>query len=340
MIINLSKLLLFFYIDIFQLNTLWGENIDRRVFHYLMNANYNPRKEPYLKFYPKLMNINPTFNQSILKIENQYFEFNNLEGNGLNTVNSLLSLLGNGLYSKRSTIYYGDFNKIDQNKLLQIGNKIKRKISKSIQKELYFGNSDFKIVLLRYEGDNAYFPWHYDTEPKECYRTLTLIKKNSTLPSFNYRNINEEVTKINFNLGDTIFFKGTKTYHTVESTNDKYTIRWMLGYQFCEIEYGEHNIEKSLCSEFRGQSILTIIYQFIPLIIPVALILKIMNFMNTWKLNVNSIYYIYLHFFIVYYKIKTTHLNLKTYILYYLYTLVYYEPMLSLSYINYILLTE
>ena len=82
--------------------------------------------------------------------------------------------------------------------------------------------------MLRYEGQHASFAWHYDTEPLNCYRTLTLIKANGEIPPFCYINDKHEIEKLDLDLGDTIFFKGTQTYHKVDEIKDANTIRWML----------------------------------------------------------------------------------------------------------------
>ena len=78
---------------------------------------------------------------------------------------------------------------------------MKSKIENKIDKRLYWGQSDFKIVLLRYEGQHASFAWHYDTEPLNCYRTLTLIKANGEIPPFCYINDKHEIEKIRFRFG-------------------------------------------------------------------------------------------------------------------------------------------
>ena len=331
--INISNILILILIDILGFNKLWNERTDRRVFHNLINSNYNPDKVPYLEQFPKLLNVYE--NEKNIIINNKKFNFDNINGNGINTYSKILSSLTGGLYSKRSTIYFNDFPINDVKSLMKIGNHIKNVIEKKEKKKLYFGDSDFKIVLLRYEGESASFSWHYDTESSNCYRTLTLIKKNSTIPYFYYIDINKNIKMLNFELGDTIFFRGTQTYHMVENSNDKNTIRWMLGYQFCESEFKIDH--KSLCSEFRGASIFTIIRTFIPLILPVIILMKI-NIIKIYYQDIKN--YILINLLILIYKLLKTNLDLKTYIIYYFYTLVYFDPISSFGYISYILLTE
>lgn len=150
MLFNLSNLLLLILIDIFGINKLWFERTDRRVLHHLLNSNYNKNKIPYLKFFKKLINVKEENNKLI--INGKKFNFNNIEGNGINTYNKLLSNYLGGQYSKKSTLYYNDFIEKDKNNLLVIGESLKKKFENELKKDLFFGDSDFKTVLLRYEG--------------------------------------------------------------------------------------------------------------------------------------------------------------------------------------------
>ena len=333
MLFNLSNLLLLILIDIFGINKLWFERTDRRVLHHLLNSNYNKNKIPYLKFFKKLINVKEENNKLI--INGKKFNFNNIEGNGINTYNKLLSNYLGGQYSKKSTLYYNDFIEKDKNNLLVIGESLKKKFENELKKDLFFGDSDFKTVLLRYEGESASFTWHYDTENINCYRSLTLIRKNSTIPKFYYMNSNNELDKINYDLGDTLFFKGSQTYHMVENSNDKYTIRWMLGFQFCE--FLDKKKEKSLCSELRGANIFTILKIFIPIILPIIIIIKF-NPIKTFDIYLN--YYLIINIILLMYMFIKNKVDLKTYITYYIYNLIYFDPISSFGYINYILITE
>ncbi len=331
--INIITLIILILIDIFGINTLWNEKTDRRILHHLMNCNYNPNKIPYLQQFKKLLDIKQEHNNTI--ISNIPFDFTFLQGNGINTYSQSISSLTGGMYSKRSSLYYNDFPILNyKDNLKEIGNDIKAFIERNTQKQLFWGNSDFQIVLLRYEGSLASFAWHYDTENTSCYRTLTLIRKNGTLPLFHYIDIKRQVKSIHFDIGDTIFFKGSQTYHMVENSNDTHSMRWMLGYQFCEIE---DNIHKSICSEFRGATTYTIMTTFLQTILPSLLLIKIFSFKI---INSDLLLYIFINLFILWYNISNNHIDIKTYIIYYIYTLIYLDPTTSFGYISYILITE
>ena len=42
--------------------------------------------------------------------------------------------------------------------------------------KLRLGDSNFRACILRYEGENAQFAMHYDTEHPDCFRTLMLYE--------------------------------------------------------------------------------------------------------------------------------------------------------------------
>jgi hypothetical protein len=333
-ITNVFLLILF---DVVGINKLWNERTDRRVLHHLQNCRYNPNKIPYIKLFQKLIQIK---NSKELIIEGEQFNFDKIEGNGINTYSKDISALTGGQYSKRSTLYYKDFPKDDKRKLLLIGYKLKTKIEEKINKKLFWGESDFKIVLLRYEGDKASFAWHYDTEPLNCYRTLTLIKANGKIPPFCYKNVISNDVKLNLELGDTIFFKGTQTYHKVENSNDENTVRWMLGFQFCDSEYDINS--KTICSELRGASVKDIILTFLPNILQVVLYLQLYSHYYSHILIGSTIFnsYIYINLIVFFHSLWYNKIDIKTYLIFYIYTLVYLDVLSSFGYISYILITE
>ena len=330
--LEITNLILLILVDILDINQLWKEKIDRRVLHHLQNCRYNYKKIPYIKVFKKLLKVEK---KEKLILENREFNFDSLEGNGINTYNKHISGLTGGLYSKKSSVYYKDFSESDKKRLFEIGNILKSKIENKIDKRLYWGQSDFKIVLLRYEGQHASFAWHYDTEPLNCYRTLTLIKANGEIPPFCYINDKHEIEKLDLDLGDTIFFKGTQTYHKVDEIKDANTIRWMLGFQYCDSEYDVDS--KSLCSELRGESLKGIIITFFPNIFPVIGLLQLFNYQ---QLFIDYRIYALLNIILLYYNLIKKNIDIKTYCIFYIYTLVYLSPISSLGYINYLLITE
>lgn len=197
------------------------------------------------------------------------------------------------------------------------------------------GESDFKVVLLRYEGENASFAWHYDTEPENCFRTLTLIKGKGIIPSFCYKNINGEIQKLHLSIGDTIFFKGTQTHHTVENSNDINTIRWMLGFQFCDSEYDI--ISRTICSELRGTNLIGMFKTFLPLLVSVNIFLHMVRYEIVY-LDIK--YYLIINLSLLLFHLNNDNIDMKTVFIYYLYLLVYFDPLNALSYMNFILITE
>lgn len=248
-------IILFILIDITGLNNLWGENFHRRILHHCQRSQYNPSKKPWINFlYDKLDTNTINFITSI----------NITKNNCLQNVNPILSKLFGGNYSKKCTLYYNDFDKDTQKILDNIGRSMIPELEKLSGKKLYLGESSFRCVLLRYEGVDSQFVSHYDTEPNNCYRTLFLVKKEGNIPPFIYNDENSKKHEVNFNVGDGIFFKGTRTFHGVGVSKDPNMKRYMIGWQYST----DNSLkELSLCSKLRDTSILSSIIELSPHII-------------------------------------------------------------------------
>jgi len=265
--INISPLIFFIIIEILNINTLWGESLHRRVLHHIQN-NYDKNKIPWISTTKNLLD-NYDLNK-VLKISCK----NTDNGcSNINTYSKILSNLTNSNYSKRSAIYYHEFNNETKEYLTFLGNKIKHKFEKICGEKLVLSNSkDFKAILLRYEGEDANFPMHYDTELAYYYRTLILIKKNGECPPFIYYDKNGKKIKIHLQVNEGIFFKGSQTYHGVESTNDPNTVRYMLGFQYLPEDKINAPIPKSICTELSGNKTTEMINKLWPNILLTLLI--------------------------------------------------------------------
>ena len=94
---------------------------------------------------------------------------------------------------------------------------------------------------------------------------------------------------------------------------------------------------KSLCSELRGESLKGIITTFFPNIYPVIGLLQLFNYQ---LLFIDYRIYAVINIILLYYNLIKKNIDVKTYCIYYIYTLVYLSPISSLGYINYLLITE
>lgn len=260
--INRIILLIIFYIfiDVSKINHLWNENFHRRFLHHLQGTFFNPNKRPWIKFVKTKLDSNTIEYLNTIKIDKK---------DSIQSISPYLSKIFGGNYSKKSTLYFNDFDKETQKELEKIGNLMKPELEKMCGKKLYLGNSDFRCVLLRYEGADSQFTLHYDTEPHNCYRTLFLIKKQGNVPPFVYFDKNEQKYRKFLDVGEGIFFQGTKTYHGVESTGDENMKRYMVGWQYST----DNSIkDKSLCNQFRSASTFKIIKTLLPhILIPIIL---------------------------------------------------------------------
>lgn len=260
-------------IEILNINDLYGENFHRRVIHHLQRTDYNPRQLPNIHLLNSFLN------------EKQLSTINSIKLNKSkcgNTYPFLSSFFG-GNYSKKCNLYYNDFSKESQIILDNLGNEIKFKLEKIIGKKLYLGTSSFRCCILRYEGKGSNFNYHYDTEPHNCYRTLFLFKKKGKIPPFVYFDKNKQKQKVNLEVGDGIFFQGTKTYHGVDKTEDDNAERYIIGWQYSTDLKVKEN---SLCSRLRDNTIIDIIAELIPHII--LIIILVVNLKKYYKSKLSN----------------------------------------------------
>jgi len=227
-------MLLFILDDLFGVK-LWNENIFRRIYHHLSNNNFNSEKTNVIHRIDSLLTSQ---------------EMNTLKGLKLpdyERLNTSIAAKFHGNYSKRSTLYYHDFDEPTQQYLLKIGERLRPIFEAEVNETLELGESDFKAMVLRYEGKESKFSMHYDTEHPDCYRALILYRGEGVVPPFCYQE-NEELIKVHLKEGDGIFFKGTQTYHGVFPSGNENTVRYMLGFQYkkkgtkeknrCVVNYG------------------------------------------------------------------------------------------------------
>jgi hypothetical protein len=218
-----NLVLLFIFIDISKINHLWNENLHRRALHHQQGIFFNPNKKPWIKFLKTKMN-----NESIDYINDIKIDKND----SIQTLSPLLSKIFGGNYSKKATLYFNDFDEETQKNLEDIGKAIKPQLEELCGEKLELGNSNFRCVLLRYEGADSEFIPHYDTEPHNCYRTLFLIKKEGNVPPFIHYDEYGNPHKKYLDVGEGLFFKGTRTFHGVGNTGDETMKRYMIGWQY------------------------------------------------------------------------------------------------------------
>ena len=346
---NIVPLIFFIIIEIFQINTLWGESIYRRILHHIQN-NYDKNKIPWIKTCKNVLETNDLIKCIQINCNNT-----NNQCNNLNTKSRLLSQATNSIYSKKSTIYFQEFDKDTKKYLETLGNKIKYKYEKLCGEKLELANSrDFKAVLLRYEGSLANFPMHYDSELSYYYRTLILIKKEGICPPFIYYDKDGKKQKIDLELNEAIFFKGSQTYHGVEKTNDPNTVRYVLGFQYIPKSRINEPLPKSICTELSGLKIKELINKLMPniiIIITLAIISYILGY--KYKINISTNLYLLICFIIILtsfflpnilptYIGTNCNIDLKILLTYIVLTIILLlrVDLTVIGFISYILLTE
>ena len=237
----------FIVIDIFKLNQLWNENFLRRSLHHLQNLNYDRNKIPFIKFVDNILS-----HEDIKNLKQVANDSSSLERSSLNQTGSCLSRLFGGQYSKKASKYYNDFDRETQSKLDEMGDSLKEKYERLIGQKLFLGESDFRCCMLRYEGKNTNFAFHYDTEESNCYRSIILFHAKGKVPPFSYYDEKCELHHKDISIGSGLFFQGTKTYHAVQPSNDENMERYIVGWQYST----DLSVKAlSYCSELRGKSV-------------------------------------------------------------------------------------
>ncbi len=299
--------------------TLWGENIFRRIIHHFSGNNYNPNKKPLVFHVPMITE------ETVHEIQ----QLSLPEKKALNT-----TYFGKieGQYSTKSTLYYHDFDTETQMKLVSIGEKLIPQLESLVHEKLTMGNSDFKAMILRYEGKESKFDMHYDAEHRDCYRVLILYQGAGIIPPFCY--MDQGLQKIHLKEGEGIFFKGSQTYHGVFPSGNDTTLRYMLGFQYQKENTRE---QKSFCSELRRSSVSKITLLFLPYVMYYRVLSRISYWTPPWMYSMAMLFigYRYSVYFGAYpYSLKSV---TQTYIFLLLCTL---NPVLSFHILSYFLFTE
>ena len=261
--INLYFIIILILIDVTGVMNLWGENVYRRFLHHFQNSNYNKNKKPWITF------PDNTLNQDEIKF---LLQAGSTEKN--NCFNKIRNTSLGSNYSSKCSLYYDDFDRETQIELDKIGNRLRLDFEKIIGKKLYLGTSNFRCCILRYEGIDAKFDLHYDTEEKNCYRCIYMFHKKGTEPPFCYFDENGKMIKKKLDVGKGLFFQGTRTYHGVEKSNDPHMHRYVVGWQYST----DLNVKtKTLCSEMRSKKTGSLIAMLLPYFILMNLLLYIIQ---------------------------------------------------------------
>ena len=276
---------------------MWKERYSRRLLHHIQRGIYNKKRTPLCFLNQKLTNEQLKTLNSITDIESLNPK------KRIDTISPLLATIFNGYYSTKTSLNINDFNKIDQQKILQIGQEQLPVFEKLINKKLSLSNTSDKCFILRYIGSNSKFNWHYDNEHDSCYRAAFLIKKKGNIPDFLIKDKNGKILNIKYDLGDGTLMKGRSTFHGVQKSTDKSCKRYMILFQYTTEPNHQY---KSFCTIFQKP-----IDQFIIDLIP--------------KLGIYWILKLYSHIF-----------NYNCYISVNILTLIFFTTVM-LSFFNYYL---
>lgn len=238
-----------------RLTKLWSEDFHRRCLHHLQNGKYNPNKIPLILFPTVMLNNN--------EIEYALSVADNKKTKCLNNLSKTASRLLGGNYSQKCSLYYSDFDALQQERLDAIGERLRIEFEPLVGKPLFLGESNFRCCILRYEGIDSNFKFHYDTEESNCFRCIFLIRKEGNISPFSYVDKDGKIKEKRLDVGEGILFQGTRTYHGVAPNTDPNSIRYVVGWQFST---NLHLKTKSLC-DLRDATPMHILSLFAPRIL-------------------------------------------------------------------------
>lgn len=256
-----SRLILLILMDALGMNLLWGERFHRRVLHHLEKDTFNPSHDPVMRKLKQYIGLKGHIDE-LKRLDLAYADFC---AGGANTKSRTMSKLSLSQYSPRATIYYDAMNEQTRALCDRIGEQFAIDLSAIVGERLHLApdTSSFRAVILRYEGETAEFPWHYDTEHPSCYRALFLYHGEGVVAPLEYYTADREVAVYHLKEGDGWIFKGTKVLHRVPCTTDPFAKRYMIGFQFSpEPESIASHI--SLCSVLRQASVQIWVFHILP----------------------------------------------------------------------------
>lgn len=231
---------------------LWGERWSRRMLHHLQHLNYDPRVPPVLHVSRGAMTPH---------VVAQACKLSRLDKKAPPT---WVQRLGNTKAGRLPT-YHNERDEAERRRADAIGASLIGALESITHCPMQLSTTNFRSVVLEYAGTQS-FPWHYDTEKPSCWRSLTLIECEGVPGRLCFRDGARDVP-VDLQVGDTILFKGTCTYHCVQASEDPSSRRVIFGAQFEPV--GDQTTEApSLCSEFRHRSFLDIFFTlFLPIIV-------------------------------------------------------------------------
>ena len=248
---------------------LWGENVYRRFLHHFQNGAHTTNKKPWIRFTEEGDGLNASEIKELHRIVQ-----NTHKDDCLNNKSASLSRFFGGNYSRKCSFYYGDFSPEDQATLDRIGRRFIPKYERLVGKPVHLSNTNFRACVLRYEGEDAEFNFHYDTEARNCFRSLFLFHGEGDVSPFMYYDEAGVLQKRHLEPGSGLFFRGTTTYHGVGRSNDPAMKRYMVGFQ-----YSTDNslVDRSLCSELRSAPLSTCVLTLGPYLLGMSLCIYLWN---------------------------------------------------------------
>jgi hypothetical protein len=176
----------------------------------------------------------------------------------------------------------------------EISEKIRQKYEQRIGKKLYYLDSN-RATFYVYYGKSSQHLWHVDPQNiSEIYNVILCVRKKGNISPLQCKDLNDNVTSINFEEGDAAFFNGGTTVHQVPPNDDDNSERTVLSIAFTtnlELSKNKNN-SNNMCTYIEGGNNYT---NMLKLVLAVFII----NYIISKLVNINDLSYRFLSLFVV-----------------------------------------
>lgn len=238
---NLMVLIYFallFIIDYSGIMNLYGENFVRRLINMFRRTDeltYIKKLKPFCQKYDKILSNDEIKQLQCIKIPDTRDIF------WLSRINTTTHQCCKHWSEKEITI------------INDISIKVKERYEKIIGKKLYNMKSNTPTIYV-YHGKDSKHLWHVD--PKNIniiYNIIICIDRKGVISPLQCKDINNNITDINFEPGDAALFNGGTTVHQVPPNNDPNSKRTVLALAFSSNkEFAETIENKNMCTFIEG----------------------------------------------------------------------------------------
>jgi hypothetical protein len=201
------------------------------------------------------------------------------------------------VFSRKNTTTHqccDKFSDREKNIIKEISKKIKKEYEKVIGKKLYY-LGDNKATFYVYHGNTSQHLWHVDPQNlSEIYNIIICVKKVGKISPLQCKDLDENITSIHFEEGDSALFNGGTTVHQVPPNDDENSERTVLSIAFTSDTRLNKNVKYSnnMCTFLEGGNNYANVIKLI-------LSAFIINYVISYLSGANNLSYNFLTLFLV-----------------------------------------